>query len=416
MNDPKRRGHSAPDEHGTDFELPAPPQISGTKVVLSAGAILTVLAVAFGVTYAARRRRDTEIVQSTEEAIGARTRVDVLAPKVLSSDHALSLIGSISPSAETTLYPQANGYIRSWVVDIGDNVKKGDLLAEVDTPELDQQLQQAEAQRAQAEAQVLQARANAGLAKADLARYKSLTPAGVTSESELDQKRAQADVSLANLEVANAAVAAQEANIRRLNQLKSFARVVAPFEGKITQRWAERGALVTVGNSTPLFHISAMDPGRVFIAIPQDVVPSVRPDTPAQVLVREFPDRTFDGKLVRTTGQLDEATRTMKAEVRLPNPKGELVPGMFVRVVLSLPTRHRVLEVPSTAVVSDARGVFVYTVVQDGGTDQIHLAPVVIERDVGATMEISSGLSETDAVVKVSSSQLLEGLPVEVHR
>jgi RND family efflux transporter MFP subunit len=414
MSDPKATASTARerDEHELDFELPAPPQFSTGKIVVSLSAVLTVIAAAFGVTYAVRREKREALVTSSHE-VSSLTHVDLLSPKVLSSDRALTLLGTIVPSAETTLYPQANGYVRRWLADIGDAVKKDDLLAEIDTPELDQQLQQAEAQLAQVQAQVLQAQANANLAQADLARYKALTPAGVTSEAELDQKRAQGEVSQANVSVASAAVSSQQANIRRLGQLKSFARVVAPFDGKITQRWAEKGALVTLGNATPLFRIASMDPARVFTRVPQDVVPTIKPDVPALVTIREYPNREFQGKVARTSGELDAASRTMMTEVRVPNPGGELVPGMFARIALKLPASHRVLEVPSTAVVSDARGVLVAIVVKDGIEDKIHLAPVVIERDTGATMELSSGITEDDRVVKIATSQLTEGLPVE---
>lgn len=403
--------HEVDSDHELDFELPAPPRFSGARIGMTLGAVVVVIGVAFGVTYAAKREKHASLMASTKEMTAEHLKVDVVLPKVSSSDRALALPGSIEPRAETTLYPQSNGYVKRWLVDIGDKVKKDDLLAEIDTPELDQQIQQAEAQLTQVQAQVIQAKANAGLAQADFARYKALTPTGVTSEAELDQKKAQAEVSEANVNVANAAVSSQQANIRRLHQLKSFSRVIAPFDGKITQRWAEKGSLVTPGNGTPLFHIAAIDPARVFIQIPQDVVPSIKPDIEATVSIREYPNKEFVGKITRSSGQLDAVSRTMRTEVAVPNPNGELVPGMFANIALKLPAPHRVLEVPSTAIVSDARGVFAAVVTPE---NTIHITPVVIERDTGATIEVASGLREGDRVVKIASSQLIEGLSVEV--
>jgi len=402
---------AADEDHQLDFELPAPPKFSGAKIGMSVGAVIAVVVVAFGVTYASKREKTTALNSSTSEISSQHIHVDVVMPKVTQSDRALTLPGSIEPMAETTLYPQANGYVRRFVVDIGDSVKKDQMLAEIDTPELDQQIQQADAMLLQVQAQVLQAKANQGLAQTDLTRYKALTPSGVTSESELDQKRAQAEVGDANLSVANAAVGAQQANIRRLSQLKSFARVVAPFDGKVTARWAEKGALVTTGNATPLFRVAAIDPARVFIQVPQDVVPSIKAEIPAMISIREYPTKEFAGKISRSSGQLDSASRTMRTEVRVPNPNGELVPGMFANIALTLPAPHKVLEVPSTAVISDARGVFAAIVNPD---NTIHIVPVVIERDTGPTIEVSTGLREGDRIAKIASSQLIEGMTVDV--
>jgi RND family efflux transporter MFP subunit len=215
----------------------------------------------------------------------------------------------------------------------------------------------------------------------------------------------------ATVNVSDAAIAAQQANIRRLTQLKSFSHVTAPFGGTITQRWVENGALVTAGNGQPLYKIAEMDPARVFIQVPQDVAPSIRPGLDAKVIVREYPGRPFDGKISRAAGELDPATRTMNTEVRVPNGDGALIAGMYAEVALTLPLPHRVFELPATALMTDAKGVRVAVIDADS---KVHLVAVVVERDTGTAIEIASGLTGTERVAKLASPMFSEGRPVEV--
>jgi RND family efflux transporter MFP subunit len=337
-------------------------------------------------------------------------RVEVVTPKVTSSDRAILLPGSVQPLEETILYARANGFVRRWVAEIGDKVKAGDVLVEIDTPDLDQELEQGKAQLAQAEAAMVQAKANLGLSKTSLDRYQRLFPEGLASQADLDQRHAQFEVDEANVHVAEANVSAQQANIRRLVQLKAFGRVTAPFAGTITQRSVERGALVASGNATPLYKIAAVDTVRVFVQIPQDVAPKVAVDLPAKVTVREFAGRTFDGKVSHAAGALDAASRTMTTVVSVPNTARELLPGMYAQVALTLPAPHRVLEVPATAIISDAKGLRVAVVDAEG---TLHLAPVLVERDTGPTLEIATGIAEGARVVKIAGPQLEEGKQVE---
>jgi RND family efflux transporter MFP subunit len=184
--------------------------------------------------------------------------------------------------------------------------------------------------------------------------------------------------------------------------------VTAPFAGTINQRNIERGTLVST--STPLFRLSQTDTVRVFIQMPQDVAPSVKVDAPAQVSVREFPGRTFEGKVARTAAALDPSSRTMQTEIRVPNEKHELLAGMYAQVAVTLPSPHRVWELPATAVLTDAGGVRV-AIVENG---KIHMSKVSVERDNGATMDISSGITDTDKIVKLGTAELFEGRAVDV--
>jgi len=205
----------------------------------------------------------------------------------------------------------------------------------------------------------------------------------------------------------------QQANIRRLLQLKSFARVVAPFAGTVTARNVERGSLVSAGNATPLFKVAILDPVRVFVQVPQDAASGVKNGLEAKVNVREYPGRAFEGKVARSAGALDQNTRTMLVEVRVPNPKNELLAGMYAEVSLTLPSSHRVLEVPATALLNDAKGLRVALVEPD---NTLRLVPVTVERDTGATVLIASGVTADARVVKLSSADMVDGKRVDVRK
>jgi len=404
----ERRDVTPPDDLG--FALPSPATFTPARAAIVIGLAAALAAAAFFAGWLPKKHARAALEEDTR-AQNDVPRVQLIVPKLGTSDRSLTLPGSVQPVEETVLYPRASGYVHSWSHDIGDHVKEGDVLAEIETPELDQELIQAKAQLAQAEAGVLQAQANDTFSKTNLDRYKRLTPAGLASEQDLEQKGAQAKVDEANVAVARANVEAQRANIQRLVRLKSFARVTAPFAGTVTLRSVDRGALVSAGNATPLFKVANVDPVRVFVQMPQDVASGVQVDVPAQVTIREFPGRTFEGKVTRSAGALDVGTRTMTTEVRVPNPKNELMPGMYAQVALSLAVPHRVFQVPGTALLDDAKGLRLATVTAE---NKIHLVPVTVERDTGAAIEIASGIDETTRVVKLASAELVEGRVVEV--
>lgn len=400
---------SAPnDRDDLGFALPEPARLSRGRALVIGAVTVVVLGAA---VVAGMLPRQKERAALEDSARAALPRVLVVTPKPLASDRALALPGSVQSLEETTVYPRASGYVKRWLVDIGDKVEEGQVLAEIETPELDQEIEQARAQLAQSEAAIRQAQANRGFSKTVLDRAKQLEPAGLTSRQELEKSAAQAAVDDANVAVAEATNKSQQANMRRLAQIKSFARVTAPFAGRVVARTVERGALVTAGNATPLFRIASTDTVRVFVQVPQDVAPSVKVDAPAQVTVREYPGRTFDAKVTRSAGALDSQTRTMTVEVRVPNPKGELFSGMYAQVAFTASLPHRVFEVPGTALFSDGKGTRVAVVDDDG---RIRMRPVTIERDTGPTLQLASGVDEGARVVKLASVELVEGAQVEV--
>ena len=408
---PPQSAHPAADDLG--FDLPEPASLSRSRALTLTAIAAGLLGVAFLFGYLPRHRAKAELVENARVEAESAPRVEVVSPKATSSDRALVLSGSVRPLEETVLYPRANGYVAKWLVDIGDKVKEGQIMAEIETPELDQELDQARAQLAQAMAAVTQADANRDFSEANLSRFKQLVPAGVASQQDLDKTQAQSVVDAASVKVAKSGVAVQAANIRRLLQLKSFAHVLAPFAGTVTARNVERGSLVSAGNATPLFKVAILDPVRVFVQVPQDAAAGIQNELPAKVSTREFPGRVFAGKVARSSGALDQNTRTMLVEVRVPNPKNELLAGMYAEVALTLPSSHRVFEVPATALLNDAKGLRVALVEAD---DTLRLVPVTVERDTGATVQISSGLAADARVVKLSSADMVDGKRVQIRK
>jgi RND family efflux transporter MFP subunit len=342
---------------------------------------------------------------------GGPVHVEVTKAEVLSSDQALSLPGSVKPLEEAKIYSRSSGYVRKWLADIGDKVKEGQLLAEIDTPELDAQLAQARAQLATARANVKQAIAQRDFSKSSSTRYETLADQKLVSRAEVERTQSQAATDEATVAAAESNVVAQEANVRRLQELQAFAKVTAPFAGTITSRSVDRGSLVGEGGSTPMFTLVATDPVRIFIDVPQSVAPSIRNGTDATVSVREYAGRSFTGRVTRSAGALDPELHVMSTEVQVPNADGALLPGMYVQVAINLPVPHHVLAIPATALYSDAQGVRVATV---DAQQRIKFVPITIERDTGATLWVATGLTGDERIVKIAVPLLVDGDPVEV--
>ena len=388
------------------FELPAPVKSSRTRVV-AVFSIVVAGAFVVGYTQHHKARGATAI---TSDASGS-VRVEVITAKTLTSDRALSLPGVVKPLEETKIYPRASGYVRRWAVDIGDKVKEGQLLAEIDTPELDAQIAQARAQLAAAKASVKQATAQRDFAKSSSARYETLAGQKLVSQAAVEQQQAEAQTGEANVTAAESNVTAQEANLKRLIDTKSFANVTAPFAGTITTRSVDRGSLVQENGTTPMFTLVATDPVRVFVDVPQSVAPSIKPGAEAALTVREYGGRAFTGKVTRSSGALDPELHIMQTEIQVPNPDGALIPGMYVQAALSLPVPHKVVEIPATALYSDAQGVRIATV---DAQNRVHYVPITIERDTGATLWVATGVTGDERIVKIAVPSLAEGDLVDV--
>lgn len=392
-----------PDDLG--FPLPAAARASRVTVVV---VIAVVIGGAFAFGYFRQRKAHGEVPSTAGELKTAR--VEVVKATELKSDRALSLPGTVNALEQTQIYARVTGYVRSWKVDIGDKVTAGQLLAEIDTPEVDAQLSQARAQLAVARSAVTQATAQRDYSKSSSTRTAGLADQQLVSKAQVEQTQAQAATDEAIVNSAKSNVAAQEANVRRLQDLQQFSKVVAPFAGMITTRSIDRGALVRDGATTPLFTVVAIDPVRVFVDVPQSIATSVRNDTPATISVREL-GKTFAGKVTRSAGALDPELHTMMTEIQVPNPDGALMPGMYVQAALNLAVPHRVLEVPATALYNDAQGVRLATV---DATSHVKFVTVTIERDTGSTVQIAGGLTGEERIIKISVPSLLDGDIVEV--
>jgi membrane fusion protein, multidrug efflux system len=398
------------DDRDLGFALPEPARMSRGRAI-AIGAILAIgLGGAFAVGYLPKHNAKKDLAAQPKAGDGV-LRVETVTAKVLTSDRSLALPGSIQPLEETVLYARANGYVHKWYADLGDVVKEDQVLADINTPELDRDLLAARAELAKAEASILQAQANSDRAQKELERSETLAAQGLSSKQDLDQKKADVAVAKANVGVANAAAAAQRANVSRAQQLKAYSKLTAPFAGTITLRGVERGALIAAGTTTPLYKIAATDIVRVMVQVPQNVAPSVKIGLKASVAVKEFAGKPFEGTIAHSAGALDPATRMMLTEVRVPNADHKLLAGMYATVSLTLPTPHRVLELPSTALLNDASGLRVATV---DASNKIHWVTIMLERDNGATIEIASGLDGNEKIVKLASPDLTEGRVVEL--
>jgi RND family efflux transporter MFP subunit len=354
-------------------------------------------ALGYGVRSGIQQRVATgqELARSTDEA--ATPVVSVTHPTPAAPLQEIVLPGNTEAFTDSPIYARTNGYLTHWYFDIGARVKKGDLLAEIETPEIDQQLQQAQAQ-------LETARANYDLAKTTAERWQFLLKSNSVSKQETDQ-------AVANQAAQKAVVDSNAANVRRLEQLQSFERVYAPFDGVITARNTDIGALIDAGSSAQgkeLFHMAAISTLRVFVPVPEIYSNAARPGATGTLTLDEYPGRLFRGTLVRDASAIDPASRTLLVEVDVPNPDGLLLPGAYVSVHLKLPATIRSVTIPASALLFRREGLRVG--VMRGG--RANLVPVTIGRDYGATVEIVSGLNPRDAIILDPSDSLENGSPV----
>jgi membrane fusion protein, multidrug efflux system len=359
--------------------------------------------------YWQKRQETALLAQDSANVSRALRRVVTVKPRLGKSARTLSLPATLEGLEQTDVDARANGYVRSWLVDLGDSVAEGQLLAELDTPELDRELEQARARLAQSEAAISEASATHEFSQAALARYRELTPQGIASRQELEQKLSQSNIDEAHVAVARAERNSQLASLHRLQQLKLFARVVAPFAGTITERSVVRGKLVAAGTGQHLFKIAVLDPIRAFVHVPQSLVAGLEQGLPAQVRLAQQRGSVWQGTVVRMASALDPATRTMSVEVRVANPDHRLLPGMYGEVTLELDSKQPTLVLPGSAISATKEGVRV-AVVGEGGS--VHWLKVRIERDTGTEVEISEGLAESDSVIASPSPDISEGMTV----
>ena len=363
--------------------------------------LLMVVIVAMVVIWGISSRREANAQLSQETKDLAIPTVSVIHPKAGAPVQEIVLPGDMQPFADAPIFARTNGYLKKWYADIGANVKAGQLLAEIDSPEVDQQLQSARADLATAQA-------NMNLAEVTATRYKDLLKTDSVSQQDVDNASG-------NFEARRTTVESAQSNVKRLQEMQSFEKVYAPFDGVITARNTDVGQLIDSGSSggtsRELFHIAAVNPLRVYINVPQFDSPQIRPGLRAELVLTEFPGRRFQGSVVRSSGAIDSTTRTLLTEVDVDNSARLLKPGGYVEVHLKLPSPVNTLTLPVNAIIFKSVGMQVATV-KNG--KKISLIPVTPGRDFGTEIEIVAGLKGDDWVVLNPSDSLTDGTEVRV--
>jgi len=360
--------------------------------------VLTILMVAGAFALVRRVTERGALAKETERL--AIPTVGVIKPATEPASDELVLPAQLQAYVESAIFARTNGYLLRWNKDIGSKVKKGELLAEIDTPEVDQELSQAKAAQQQTEAQLQLARSTAE-------RWANLRKTDSVSQQEADQQASAYSQATAN-------TAAAEANVRRLQQLESFKHVYSPISGVITRRNTDVGELITAGSSgtgKELFDVAQVDPLRVFVSVPQTNAPSIRAGLPAHIELREYPGQKFSGKVVRTADSIDPATRTLLTEIDVPNPDGRLLPGSYAEVHFAVPVQITRLSIPVNAVLFRPEGPRVAVV---GSDHKVHLKTISIGRDYGTKVEILGGLGPNDQIVVNPADSLEDGQQVNI--
>jgi RND family efflux transporter MFP subunit len=416
-------------------------------------AMLAVLLLAIGIV--PRIWRSDRAARMADAAGASLPNVATVKAKLASGSSDLELPGSIQPINLAAIYARTNGYVRERLVDIGSRVKAGQLLAVIASPEIDQELahgraaleqaraalQQANANLAQARAQVNQAKANVGQAKAneEIAattndRWTRLVNNGVLPKQQGDERRsafnarqaetaaaiaaeataeANIDSRTADIAAARAAIDAQSADVRRLEELQSFERVLAPFDGVVTERRVEKGDLVSSGSGSDrnLFSVAQAKTLRIQISVPQNYAVDLHTGQDAEITLRERPGEPFHGKIARTAESITTATRTLLTEVQVDNSLGRLLPGMYAEVKFTLPRSHPMVLVPGSALLANAQGT---RVAEIGPGRHVHLVTVQAGRDLGTEVEILAGLTGSEELVNNPPDNLAEGQQVNI--
>lgn len=371
--------------------------------------VSSVLAAGFLLVYTAHSRADRTLAREAVSA--ALPSVDTAIVDTAVSGGSLTLPGNTAAWYESTIYARVSGYVAKWNVDIGDHVTSGQLMASIDTPELDAQMSAARAQLRVAKAQVDVEEAAAQFAHSSYARWRD-SPRGVVSEQERESKKAGDAAAAAKVEAARAGVKLDEADIERLLALQQFKRVVAPYSGVVTQRRIDIGDLVTAGSSattTPLYRMVQDDPLRIFVDVPQNVANELmHVGVPVRISPADGHGTVIAGAITRTSNAIDPAARTFRTEIDIDNRDHRLVSGQYVQVGFSLPD-DGARRIPSAALVFRTGAPEIARLARDGS---VHFQRVTIERDDGDTVEVSSGVTAGDRLVLNINSAIAEGQKV----
>lgn len=378
----------------------APQQKSiSPRLALAGVAVLLIVALVLAVLGKLRRdHADTVLAERTQEM--APPTVTIEHPKAGAPVDNFVLPGNVTAFTDSPIYARTSGYLTRWYFDIGARVKKGALLAEISTPELDQQL-------SQAKADLVTAQANANNSRIQAERYSDLVKSNAVSKQDTDTFVNQAAATAS-------AVHSAQANVQRLSEMQSFEKVYAPFDGVVTARNVDTGQLIDQGVAKELFHLQAINTLRVYTNLPQAYSQSVKRGMKVDLDFPEHPGKTYQGTLVRTADAIDPASRTLLVEIDVNNSDGQLLPGSLAQVHFKTPSSAPAFIVPSAALIFRREGMQLATVVDSSDGKRAHLVPVVIGQDDGATIQIVSGLNAGDQVIQDPPDSLIEGEKVTV--
>jgi RND family efflux transporter MFP subunit len=380
---------SPPDQNATHIDV--------KKLRIAGISFLILILAVFVYGVVSRAAQNSRLHDLTEaEAV---PNVAVVAPSGAANSNGLELPGRLEAFIRAPIYARVPGYLKSWKYDIGAKVKAGDVLAEIDTPDLDQQLMQARAD-------LNVAQANAKLSEITAKRWQSLSGTDAVAKQDVDQRTFTYDANMAQVKAA-------QANVERLVAEAGFKRLIAPFDGIVTARETDIGQLINVGSTggAEMFVVSETEKLRIYVNVPQNYVPSVPPGTKATIQVPEHPGKTYSGTVEASAQAVDPSTGTTLMQIIVDNPSGELMPGDYASIRLQAAAAANVLTVPSSAVIFDAKGLSIATV---GGGDRVQLKNVTIGRDLGSVVEIASGLAEHDRVIQNPPDGIANGDLVHV--
>jgi RND family efflux transporter MFP subunit len=396
MTEPVERTTPQPDPHLSGAGAHDQKSRHGILIVIIAALVIIAIVVAGVVP---RVRAKNELKKETDTL--AVPQVGVIQPKRGSPAQEIILPGNIQAFTDAPIYARTNGYLKAWYFDIGAHVKQGQLLAVIETPEVDQQL-------LQARADLSTAQANLNLSQITYNRFEGLKNTDSVAVQDVDN-------AAGDYAAKKATVDSAQSNVNRLADLQSFEKIYAPFDGVITARNTDVGQLIDSGSSggvgRELFHVAAIRTLRVYINVPQQYSVAAKPGILAELTLAQFPGRKFQGKLVRTANAIDLASRTLLVEVDVDNSTGELLPGAFTEVHLKIPTDIPSYILPVNTLIFRAQGLQVATV---GNDNRAKLISVVLGRDFGATVEVVSGLTDADRVIVSPPDSLVDGEQVQI--
>lgn len=374
-----------------------PAQAGGQRIIIVG--VIVVLCAAYAVFEGIHSRVEAKVVLRQIAQHSAIPSVNVISPKSGTAAEEIELPGNTEAFTDTPIYARSNGYVKRWYVDIGASVKRGQLLAEIETPELDQQLRQARADLKNAEA-------NLEIAVITATRWENLLKTDSVSHQEADQ-------AVSDLHSKQALVDSNRANVDRLEQLQSFERIIAPVDGVITARNTDIGALIQADTTAPkeIFHLSAIQKLRIYVPVPEVYAPAVKTGDKVAVTLDAFPGQMFTGALVRNANAIDPATRTLTVEVDVENSSGRLMPGAYAFVHFKVPPSNGAVTIPSNALLFRSEGLRVGVV----RNSHVVLLPITVGQDYGDAVEVLSGLTARDSVIVNPSDSLADGAQVQVE-